>query len=502
MLKFQSFFLVSVFVVTLNAQEVFDGYTLYAPSGGAGGNSGTTYLKDASGNDIHTWSHDCGPASMPYLIPGEESGLENSLLYYPCKSSNPSMDTGGTGGQIKIYNWDGDLLWDYEVSGTVDGTTSSNSMQHHHDIQPLPNGNILIIAWERLHSSEWESLGVNGVDNSLNQVWMTVVLEVEPNFNTGGAEIVWEWYIKDHLIQNYNSNYDNYGTISQHPELMDANCGTIGSSGGPGGEPNGDWMHINAIDYNEELNQIVLSSRFQDEIYIIDHSTTTEEAASHSGGNSGKGGDFLYRWGNPQNYDRGNNSDHWLGDQHSINWIDNEYPGEGNLICFVNQYSGMNASILEFVPPLLEDGSYYIEDGDPYGPSSYEWIEHATNNFNFSTAMQGGAFRLPNGNTLITDCDNAYIYEISENGNMEFDWTAGGNNVIARAQKYPPEYFDFISGTPGDVNDDGVINVLDVVQTINMILGIQETNYLADLNDDDIVNILDIVLMINIVINP
>ena len=117
--------------------------------------------------------------------------------------------------------------------------------------------------------------------------------------------------------------------------------------------------------------------------------------------------------------------------------------------------------------------------------------------------MQGGAFRLPNGNTLITDCDSADIHEVDENGALLDSYYHPGNNImIARAQKYDPEYFNFIAGIPGDVNQDDAINVLDVVQTVNMILGIQESSSLADLNDDNIINVLDIVLLINLILNP
>ena len=122
--------------------------------------------------------------------------------------------------------------------------------------------------------------------------------DLEP-VGTNDVNIVWEWHIWDHLIQDADSTLPNFAVISEHPGLQDVNYGNAGSNQGPGG-PNGDWKHYNAIDYNEALDQIVISSRHHDEIYIIDHSTSTEEAAGHSGGNYGMGGDYLFRWGNPQ----------------------------------------------------------------------------------------------------------------------------------------------------------------------------------------------------------
>ena len=78
-----------------------------------------------------------------------------------------------------------------------------------------------------------------------------------------------------------------------------------------GNQPTGvaDWMHANAVDYNEDLDQIMISAREFNEVWIIDHSTSTAEAASHSGGMYGKGGDLLYRWGNPEAYGRGDSTD-------------------------------------------------------------------------------------------------------------------------------------------------------------------------------------------------
>ena len=462
--------------------DVFEGYTLFTPGEGGSGNA-TTYLKNNDLSDFKTWSHSNSAASMPYLIAGDETGWENTLLIYPYRVNNPTMESGGVGGGVQCLTWNGDVVWNYTISNT--------NYQHHHDVEPLPNGNILMIAWEKKTSTQAYSAGRQTINNSLNQMWATAIFEIENNGN-GGGDIVWEWHIWDHLIQDADSSVDNYGVVYSHPELFDINNGNVGSNNGPGGA-NADWMHINAISYNTEFDQIVLSSRFQDEIFVIDHSTTTEEAKAHSGGNSGKGGDFLYRWGNPQNYDRGNNSDHILGDQHGVNWIPEGFPGEGNFILFNNSAN----EAIEFIPPVDEDGNYFIENGEPYGPDNIIW-----NSPYVSTQMQGGAFRQPNGNTLITDCDSGVIKEYSVNGAVDWTYSHPGNNSsIARAQKYSIDYFDnIINILPGDVNNDGLINILDVVSTVNIILGMAEFVDSADYNGDGVINVLDIVSIVNVIL--
>ena len=410
--------------ITFLSAEVFEGYALFTQGsspGGGGGGGGTTYLMDHNSTVVKSWSHTRGASSMPYLLP-------DSSIIYPYRVPNPSMNAGGVGGGIQRITWDGTILWNYIFADAT--------YQHHHDIEPLPNGNILIIVWEAKTAQEAYDMGRQSIDNPLNIIWSEAILELDPD----NGEIVWEWHLWDHLIQDISNSYPNYGVVSEHPELFDINNGTAGSSGNPGGGqgPNGDWMHLNAINYNAELDQIVISSAKQSEIFIMDHSTTTEEAAGHTGGNSGKGGDLLYRWGNPQNYDRGNNNDHILGHQHGVNWIHEGSPGAGNLILFNNHHnSNTSGAVIEFETPVDENGNYPIEDGEPWGPESFIMVYN-----DIFTQMQGGAFRQPNGNTLITDCDDAHVFEINVNGSTQWEYNPSGNYQIPRAQKYGLDYFD------------------------------------------------------------
>ena len=471
------------------SQEIFEGYTLFTPQIGIGGGA-TSYLINNDYHVIQSWEHDNGPASMPYLIAGDYPGWENTNLIYPYRVNNPAMESGGVGGAVQCLTWEGELVWEYILS--------NSDYQHHHDVEPLPNGNVLMIAWEKKTANEAYSMGREEINNPLNQMWSSAIFEIQPDGN-GGGEVVWEWHLWDHLIQDVCSTCPNYGNIADHPELFNINNGEVGTDGGPGGA-NGDWIHLNAIDYHQEWDQIALSSRYQNEIFVIDHGTTTEEAAGHEGGKYGKGGDFLYRWGNPQNYNRGNSSDQILHNQHGINWIPLNSPGENNFLLFNNVHNGTpmdgESAILEFILPVDSEGNYNINDNNPYGPENYEWSYEE----NIFSSFQGGAFRLPNGNTLITDCDSASILEITNEGIIVWDYQETGNNVaIARSQKYGINFFGNDNNIHGDLNEDGMLNILDIVIMINLILNTEFSPF-ADMNDDEIINVLDIILLANLIL--
>ena len=111
------YFLVFLSSSFLVSQDVYEGYTLYSPSGMS--NDNTSYLRDTNNTVYNSWDHSSGAASMPFLYPGNVPGFEKTLLYYPCRVSNPTMNAGGVGGKVEIYNWNGDLLWSYELSDNI-----------------------------------------------------------------------------------------------------------------------------------------------------------------------------------------------------------------------------------------------------------------------------------------------------------------------------------------------------------------------------------------------
>lgn len=403
-----------VFYQFVSSQGYYKGFTLYAP-----GNSTTAYLIDMDNNIVHTWSLNHSPADKVYL-------LENGHLLATGMDPSAQLNGGAVGGYIEEYDWDGNLQWQYNYS-------SSNYCLHH-DICPLPNGNVLAIAWEVKTASEAQAQG----SSSSSEVWPTHIIEVEKT-GTYTGNIVWEWHLWDHLVQDYDNSKPNYGVVADHPELMNIN-NTDGTKGGikpppPGG---GDWLHSNHIDYNDSLDQICFSSHTLMEVYVIDHSTTTAEAATHTGGNSGKGGDFLYRWGNPQGYDQGTSSDQVFYVVHGGHWIPYGLPGGGDFMAFNNgdgRPGGNSSSADEWTPPVDAYGNYSYTTGTAFVPSNLTWTHTCTN----YSAHLSFAQRLPNGNTMITEGPSGHFYEIDSSETTVWEYSVG-TQECTKAIRYGCNY--------------------------------------------------------------
>ncbi len=402
-----SVFLLVACVATAIAQDPYPGLTIISER-----TSNESFLIDLEYNVVKTWHGDEVPTDLAYMLP-------DSSVLRPCKVPN----AGGRGGRIQKIDANDVVVWDYLFA-------SDDHLQHH-DIEPMPNGNVMLVAWERKTLAEAIAAGRQIVDDDVKP---TLIVEIEPDGPTGG-NIVWEWHAWDHLIQDADPTKDNYGVIADHPELLDINFSDVAT---------GTWMHVNAVDYNPELDQIVFSSREMSEVYIIDHSTTTEEAAGHTGGNQGHGGDFLYRWGNPQVYGRGTEDDQIIFSGHGVNWVDHGLPGAGNLLIFNNGDRPGTihdlSSVEEILPPLLPDGNYLITPGEAFGPEQPEWRYGDVSGF-FSRFF-GGAYRMPNGNTLICEGTEDFIFEVTAAGSVV--WTFFASAEVHRA----PRYWETITTVP------------------------------------------------------
>jgi len=374
--------------------DAYSGYTLFAPA-----NSDSTFLIDNCGDLNHSWTSAYRPGNSVYL-------LEGGLLLRACKNQNGSpLDAGGAGGRIEAIRYDDVIEWSLNLA--------NDTVRQHHDIEPLPNGNILIVAWEYKSQADAIAEGRDPSIVSTTGLWPDHILEYSP----GPGTVVWEWHAWDHLVQDFDAGKPNFGVVSDHPELFDLNFDKGNSAA--------DWQHINSVAYNADLDQIVICSPAWNEIYFIDHSTTSLEAASHSGGLSGKGGDILWRWGNPEMYGRGDSTNRQLFGQHDAHWIPSSYRHGGKIILYNNgkgrtpdQYS--TADII--APVILVDGSYDVAGDGTFLPAGLDYSYAMPTPTDFYSHIISGADMLPNGNIIICEGTSGHYFEVDSMDNIVWDY--------------------------------------------------------------------------------
>ncbi len=463
--------------VLVHEPSAWEGYNLYSPLDGAG-----SYLIDNTSRVVHFWDTDYR-SNISYLL--DNGNLLRTTTFG--NGGNGHFFGGGAGYGIRELSWEGEALWEFVYS--------NEDHLLHHDIEPMPNGNVLAIAWERKSVEETIAAGRDPELVGDGGLWPLYIIEISPTRPTGGA-IVWEWHTWDHLIQDFDESKANYGDVAEHPERIEINppglwmdrisdeereeLEALGYLGGgpPDKEKNdgqrrralsADWLHTNAIAYNAELDQIAVSTLGNNEIWVIDHSTTAAEARGLSGGRYGKGGDLLYRWGNPRAYRAGSADDQTLFAQHNVHWIPKDCPGAGNFLIFNNgrgRSDGDYSSIVELAAPQEQAGVYSGTPGEPFGPVAPTWEYAAPIKKDFYSTFISGAQRLPNGNTLVCYGAKGIFFEITHGrdevwrfvspvkgpeGSSHFDAEKEPSNIVFRVHRYAPSHVAFVGRdlTPG-----------------------------------------------------
>lgn len=408
---------------------------------------------------MNQWEFNENPGATCYL-------LENGNILRAGKNS------------LEIRDWENNLLWSY--------LTTENGILQHHDIEPLPNGNIFCVV-RTLHSVA--EMTEQGRDPSITEenFKLDKIIELEP-VGTDEANIVWEWHFMDHFIQDFDDTKENYGVVADHPELIDINFDNNAAV---------DYTHVNGMDYNADLDHIIIMTRNLSEMMIIDHSTTTEEATGHTGGNSNMGGDLLWRWGNPQVYRQGDESDQMIFLPHDSKWVESGYADDGKISVFNNRGDGTgDFSSVHMLTPSFTNNEYEKENG-VFLPLDFDWSwDGIILGDTLKEAIKSGIHGLQNGNMIMCESSKGQITEINKAGevlwvyknpsaqdviNQGEEFTAGSNTIF-RGEKYPLDFPGFVGK---DFTPQGIIEDINIVSEA-CALSIDVADIIAD--DISIIN--------------
>lgn len=444
-------------------QSAYAGYNLFFSH-----NQEKTILIDNNGQVVHYWDDlsDYRPGNSAYL-------LENGDLIR-CKRPNSFADdaiwAGGGGAIVEIVDWEGNQKASFELN--------DENGRLHHDIEPMANGHILMIAWAKKDSTTAANAGRDPDIITQSQVWSEKVLEWDPVAN----EIVWEWDAFDHLVQDRFSDRANYGDVNANRNKIDINYD----------EHNGhpDWLHINSIDYNETLDQIVLSVPYFNEFWVIDHNNTTTEA-------QGEAGDLLYRWGNPLAYQSTEQVDQKLFFQHDVHWVDPfAVQGEedyGKIMLFNNRLPDQT-SVGHLIETIDPNTNTYFSDEVSSAQAVLATYAHPTQpEIAYSTGLSS-VQRLANGNILMLSGRYGYAYELDSNGELVWEYRipfSGGqvvpqgtvlsanNNITFRMNRLAVDHPAFDGR---DLSPQGLLEEFEFPADDEVVTSIEEENYSLDFN--------------------
>lgn len=419
----------TVGVLKHDTTRAYKGYTLLAPI-----THYLTYLINNDGQVVNVWKANSYTGQVAMLLD------DGSLLRTGAPQSQ-WMQGGGAGGIVELYSWSGERLWQY--------THLSSTARAHHDVEILPNGNILMLVWESHTRDEAIAQGRPSSRLTENALWSERVIEVKRTGPTSG-EVVWSWSSWDHMIQDVDPSKPNYGVVADNPQRININAGGTRS----------DWLHANSVRYNVNRDEVMISIHNLDEIWII----------------SRKSGEIVYRYGNPLNYKRGTQQNQVLFGQHDARWL-----SDTRVMIFNNgneRFGGNGSSVDEIDLPLNTDGTYRREPSKAFAPAVPIVAFPPNITAAYYAQNISGATRLPNGNTLSCLGPTGTLIESTPEGDEVWRYvnpvsmygiTSQGqtprNNMVFKAYRYGEDH-PAVKGrnlTPRGRLEEGPLSVSDVV---------------------------------------
>eukprot|EP00929_Paragymnodinium_shiwhaense_P014834 TRINITY_DN122800_c0_g1_i1.p1 TRINITY_DN122800_c0_g1~~TRINITY_DN122800_c0_g1_i1.p1 ORF type:complete len:504 (-),score=34.78 TRINITY_DN122800_c0_g1_i1:58-1455(-) len=366
----------------------------------------TTYLINNDGCVMHTWQAKRA-TFVAYLRSNGNLVRDGNELELA-----PQFNAGGAAGYVEEVTWDNELVWCWSALPRFRYLT-------HHDVELLPNGNVLVLCWEK--KSKEEALAAGRLPELIpdGEVWNNLVIEVRPDKSRCGADEVARWSQWDYLVQDFDASKANYvEDFSKHPHKYDINfCPPGGKAqarngglapgaheasglavfGGAGKTGECDWLHVNGISYTEKGRHafVILSYNTPSEVVILEWPP------------SDKG--ILYRFGNPLVPRLGDRFDRALFVQHSPEFVAEERAGKLRFILFNNGCAPLRmwSSVDEYVLDL-ESGKFELQwtFGPPCGHHGSFFSHHSS-----------GVRRCPDGkNTLITMGPQGIVFEVTPDG--------------------------------------------------------------------------------------
>ena len=445
--------------MSVNRPEAMDGYALLYERYPL-----RVWLADRQGRPAFSWPalSQVANGAMPRL---RENGNLLLILRDPVRIAEIAPD--------------GRFVWQYHIGGL------------HQDFQELPNGNLLLLKHDYRTRAEALAAGAHPQFVPPDGLALDMALEVRPTGPESG-EVVWQWRAWDWLVQDFDPAKPHYGRPEEHPHRIDLNY-NLEARHRDHHTRDGDITHINALSYNAELGQIMLSVRHFSEIWIIAHGRNGGGAApGATGDGADAGGGLLYRWGNPRAYGRETEGGQQLFFHHDAHWIEAGRPGAGHILLFNNgdEFPGherWSSSVDELALPPAQGRGYGppAAEGAAWPPPQPVWSYAAPFPPDWYAWNRSGAQRLPNGNTFITDSPHGHLFQVTPPGQIVWRYVNPllGNNQLLRpgepvpvrerkitpygealildnriysARWYPPDYpgLQFLNLTPAAARPD------------------------------------------------